>query len=252
MQTTTNRAAPDGHLLGLVQEIIALRDNACDCAQIGHREWRERVRQHVHAIRGLLQHVVTAGRADTASDGAHTAATAASMLLGELHGDEHAAIRALADGPWRPKLGQAELALLESCRVWSEANPAGAQAPVVPATPVDVVQRLEALEGQLKAKMAKDGGDKLSVPQRVVLVLHDLATEGRRDATQREVAKLAKCDERALRRGEGAKLWRTYAGGRGALRIVTVPDPNNLVDEDSVERRRAPSAPRQRKPPESK
>lgn len=97
------------------------------------------------------------------------------------------------------------------------------------------VRALHEVERLIQLQQQRDR--ELTVPQRIMLAIKKLTDEGRNDALQSEVAKLAECSARDLRRGEGKRLWQAYRGKRVRTAIVGVEDAGNLADQETVVRR---------------
>lgn len=97
------------------------------------------------------------------------------------------------------------------------------------------VRALHEVKRLIQLQQQRDS--ELTVPQRIMLAIKKLTDEGRNDALQSEVAKLAECSARDLRRGEGKRLWQTYRGKRVRTTIVGVEDAGNLADQETVVRR---------------
>lgn len=88
---------------------------------------------------------------------------------------------------------------------------------------------------------ATPAGKSPSARERVQLVLTRLTREGRHDVTQPEVAKLAKCSDKTVRR---SPAWKAYARGRG--KTIAIANADDLADPASQDRQQARRAAGQR------
>lgn len=79
---------------------------------------------------------------------------------------------------------------------------------------VDVVHELSGLVpgDNLGTEQAGEIANSTSTADRLLAAVRRLVDAGKFDATQDELARLAKCNSRELRRGSGQKIWRSYIG----------------------------------------